>query len=505
MSLQMRRSLPAIPAMAVLGALLIPATASAAVARPAAPAGMRVVAATASSITVAVDRTAHAHEYRLFTSTVRSDLFTRNIKNAQASKLSRSPQMTVGGLTQRSAPYYFRVVAINQRRMHYSSTIGEVGLQPARPSSLVATANSLRSFLTWTSGSATGYRIEQATNASMTANHKSYTILGPTTSFTPYGLHRGTTYWFRVRSLNEATASVATAPVSLRAQSSMQPLRVMTYNVREADLDGQREGSGVVAPWSQRKVGVAKFIEQSAPDVVAVQEAASWVKRVKGPRQIDSLNAELGGTYALAHTEIPPSQPYYKRTADYILYRKDTYAAVGTGDHWDLGYSGQVNHWAAYQILRNRSTGAKFLMVCTHLLIPRGHTADVERERQTLRLIHDARSFARAHGNLPIVFAGDWNSDQWRHHPDGPSVAMHSQGIPKASLIAQRHVNAIFNTANNYERRPSQSQAHIDDMFVSPGIGVRSWRELMHRSGGRLVGLIPSDHNPVVADLEIPY
>lgn len=454
---------------------------------------------------MAVDPTRHAHAYRLYASTTRSDLFTRNITHALASRPSTTPRMTIGGLTQRSAPYFYRVVAINQRRQHFSATIGEVGLQPRKPSALTAMASPQRSFLTWTSGPATGYRIEQATNAAMTAHRKIYTIAGPTPSFTPYGLAKGTTYWFRVRALNETTPSAATAPVELTARSAQQPVRVMTYNVLEADLDGRHEGGGVVAPWSQRKLGVARFIQQSSPDVVAVQEAASWVKRVKGPRQVDSLRAALGGTYALAHTEIPPSQSYYKRTADYLLYRKDTLAAVGSGGHWSLGYSGQVNHWAAYQILRSRSTGAKFLAVCTHLLIPHGHAADLEREQQTAHLVRDARAFARSHGNLPIFFAGDYNSDQFRHHPDGPSIVMSRDGLPKASAVAQHRVNASFNTANGYERRPTRSSAHIDDVFVSPGVGVRSWRELLHISHGRLVGVIPSDHNPVVADLEIPY
>ncbi|HWC36391.1 MAG TPA: endonuclease/exonuclease/phosphatase family protein [Mycobacteriales bacterium] len=502
---QRTRLFAAAVSLGVGASLMVPVTASAAVARPAAPKGMRVVATTASSITVRVDPTPHAHGYRLYASTVRSDLFTRNIGNAQASKPSSSPQLTIDGLTQRSAPYFYRVVAANGSRLHYSADIGEVGLQPRRPSALTASATIQRNFLTWSSGPATGYRIEQATNESMTANRKTYTILGSTPSFTPYGLHVGTTYWFRVRALNQSTPSPASAPVSMRALSSMQPLKVMTYNVLEADLSGRQEGDGVVAPWSQRKLGVAAFINKAAPDVVAVQEAASWVSGVRGPRQIDSLVSALGGTYGLARTEIPPSQPYYKRTADYILYRKDTLTTVGGGDHWSLGFSNQVNHWAAYQVLRTRSTGASFLFVCTHLLIPHGHQADLEREQQTQQLISDSRGYAQSHGNLPIVYAGDFNSDQYRHNPDGPSVVMRSEGIPKTSQVAQRRVKAAFNTANGYNSRPPTSAAHIDDVFVSPGIAVQSWQELLHLSHGRQVGVIASDHNPVVTSLEIPY
>jgi endonuclease/exonuclease/phosphatase family metal-dependent hydrolase len=461
---------------------------------------MRVLSATASSFTVEVAPTAHAKRYRLYASTVRSNVYARNLSHAEASPISSSPRMTVSGLSQRSQPYYYRVEAIDQHRRTYSATIGEVGLEPARPSALSATASTTRSFLAWSRGSATGYTIEQATDPTMSTGRTTYTIAGPTTSFTPYGLTKGRTYYFRVEALNESTPSAYTPPVALRAQSSQQPLKVMTYNILEADLDGEHEGGNVVAPWSQREPGVVNFINSASPDVVAIQEGASWLKQVKGPRQIDGLRSALGGTYALAHTEIPPTQHYYHRTGDYILYRKDTLAAVGTGNHWSIGNG----HWAAYQILRDRSSGAKFLFVCAHLIVPRGHDNDLRREQETQRLVSQARSYASAHG-VPVVYAGDFNSDQFGHDPNGPAVAMNDLDIPNAYNVAQHRTNARFNTANQYETRPQQYYAHMDAVFAPNGVAVHSWAELLHVSHGKFVGVIPSDHNPVTVTLDIPY
>ncbi|HEX3705925.1 MAG TPA: endonuclease/exonuclease/phosphatase family protein [Mycobacteriales bacterium] len=495
-----RRVLPALAVAGVLGALLVPAAASAEVARPATPSGMQVVAATSSSFTVTVRPTANAKHYRLYASTVRSDVFDRNLSHAQASPLSRSPRMTVRGLTHRSQPYYYRVEAINRHRHHFSATIGEVGLEPARPSALTATANSVRSFLSWASGSATGYAIEQANDPTMTNGRRTYTIAGPTTSFTPYGLTKGHTYYFRVRSLNELTSSGFTAPVALRAQSSQQPVKVMTYNILEATNDGHQEGGNVIAPWSQRKAGVAGFIGSAAPDVVAIQEGAAWVGQVKGPRQVDSLRSALGGAYALANTEIPPTQHHYHRTGDYILYRKDTLAAVGAGNHWAIGNG----HWAAYQILRDRASGAKFLFVCAHLIVPRGHANDLKREQETQRLVRLARAYASAHG-VPVVYAGDFNSDQFNHNPNGPAVAMNAAGIPNAYNVAQHRTNAKYNTANQYVTRPQHYFAHMDEVFAPDGVAVHSWNQLLHVSRGKFVGVIPSDHNPVVVTLDLPY
>lgn len=495
MSTPTRLLVPA-AALALSAGLVVPATANAAVARPAMPSGMRVVAATASSFTVVVNRTPNAHGYRMYASTVRSNLYARNLTHARASRVSKTPRMTVTGLTRRSALYYYRVEAINRHRHHYS-TIGEAGLKPAAPSALTASHSSL----SWRSGAATGYRIEQATDASMTSGVKSYTMYGPTPSFTPYGLSQGSTYWFRVRSLNGSTASAATPAVAMRAQSSQLPVTMMTYNILEATNDGRTESGNTVAPWSQRKAGVVRFINQSNAGVVAIQEGAAWVNGVKGPRQVDSLRSALGSGWSLAHTEVPPSQHHYHRTGDYILYRNDEFAPAAAGNHWSIGES----HWAAYQILRSRSTGARFLFISAHLIVPAGHANDVRREQETKRLVSQARSYAAAHGGMPIVYAGDYNSDQYRHHPNGPTVAMKSLGIPNAYALAQHRVNQRWNTANRYRTRPKPSFAHMDELFVSRGIAVRSWRELLDISHGRMVGVIPSDHNPVVAHLEIPY
>ena len=248
-------------------------------------------------------------------------------------------------------------------------------------------------------------------------------------------------------------------------------------------------------------VGVAGFISNAAPDVVAIQEGAAWVNQVKGPRQIDSLKSALGGSYALARTEVPPTEHYYHRTGDYVLYRKDGYAAVGAGDHWSLGY----NHWAAYQLLRNRTSGAKVLFVSAHLIVPRGHANDLIRQHQTELLVSHAEAYSRAHGYAPIVYAGDYNSDQFNHAPDGPTVAMRAAGVPDAFNVAQHRSNARFNTSNQYQRRAPHYAAHMDAVFVSPGVAVRSWSQLLHVSGGRFVGVIPSDHNPVVVTLDYPY
>jgi endonuclease/exonuclease/phosphatase family metal-dependent hydrolase len=292
---------------------------------------------------------------------------------------------------------------------------------------------------------------------------------------------------------------VSTHAATVRAE---QPIRVMTYNILELSRDGDHEGSGIVAPWSERKAAAARLIKDANPDVVAVQEGSDWVGRPRGVRQVGSLRAALGGVYALAHTEISPEEPHYFRTGVYILYKKAEYRAYGRGWHWALG-----NHrWAAYQLLRNRMTGARFLFVSTHLLKGNGAANDRQREAETNVLITKARRYAARHGRVPVIYAGDFNSDSDRRHAfNGPAIAMRDANITDTFNAAHGRVLGRYNSANQYERRPPKAGDHIDYVFASPGVVVRSWRLVMRLSDGRLLGVIPSDHNPVVTNLEFAY
>jgi endonuclease/exonuclease/phosphatase family metal-dependent hydrolase len=376
-----------------------------------------------------------------------------------------------------------------------------VGSRSAAPAHLQAKIGPAKTSLRWHSGGVSGFAVEQATNQAMTTGRRVYRIRGTGRQFTPYGLTRGRTYYFRVRALNGGTPSKYSSTVRVVARTAEQPVTVMTYNILEAKFDGRHEGGNVVAPWSRRRPAAARLIRQADPDVVGIQEGASWVRKARGPRQVDSLRAALRGKYKLAHTEIPPSRRHFHRTGDYILYKKSRYQARGHGGHWALGDS----RFAAYQVLRNRATGARMLFVSAHLLVTPGAASDARREAETRRLIHRARPYA-ARRHVPIVYVGDFNSDRFRRHSfNGPAMAMRAAGVADAWDAAQHRTRARYNTADHYMRKPPRNGARIDYVFAPAGVAVRSWGLVMNLSHGRFVGTIASDHNPLVARLEIPY
>lgn len=334
----------------------------------------------------------------------------------------------------------------------------------------------------------------------MTQNVRTYKVLGSTHQFTPPGLIKGRKYYFRVRALNHAKPSAASTTAVVTG-SAQQTVRVMTYNILELTADGHPEGTGVIAPWSRRKIAAASLIKAAGPDVVAIQEGAPWVGRPRGARQVDSLRAALGGSYALSHTEVSPNQPHYFRTGVYILYKKSAYRAIGHSWHWGVGNQ----HWAAYQILENRRTHAKFLFVSVHLAVGNGASYDQLRENETKVLLSKAGGFAAKH-HVPVIYAGDFNSDHTPAHAfDGPGRAMRAADVASAFNAAISRRLGRYNSANGYNRTPPKFGDHIDYIFAPPGVAVRTWRLVMRLAHGRLVGVIPSDHNPVVASMEFPY
>ena len=42
-------------------------------------------------------------------------------------------------------------------------------------------------------------------------------------------------------------------------------------------------------------------------------------------------------------------------------------------------------------------------------------------------------------------------------------------------------------------------------MYAPAGVAVRGWALALNLTAGKFVGAIPSDHNPVVADVVLPY
>jgi endonuclease/exonuclease/phosphatase family metal-dependent hydrolase len=492
------------------GLAIAPTAPAGAASRLNAPAGAHLISAKSSSLTVKFHRTSGARRYRLKVSTVKRDLYYRNLDKSSRharTATARKPRIRVHGLTYTTAPFYYRVAAVNGRHDRWSANFRTAYLRPPAPTSLQTVSGPAGTYLTWHSAAVTGSVIEQATDSSFTQNVHTYVTHGPATRFTPYGLVNGTTYYFRVEGMNSDTTSSASRPVATTVGSNESFVRVLSYNTLDASFDGTTHDGGTQAPYAQRRPGQLALIARGDPAVIGVQEDNSCLKKIPNKpcyRQIDSLAAGLAPRYTLDDTDASATGPN-RYAGNYILYDASIVQPVGTGGHWILG-NAQFARYAQYQVFRINATGATFLFVTAHLATPRGHNWDNTRGAETASMIQDSKDYAASMGVTPIIYTGDFNSYPNEYlRVDEPGNEMRAAGFLDGIQVAQSLVDAQYDSINGLYRKAPTGEGSADHVYVSAGVGVQSWQELLNVSKGSFVGTIPSDHNPVVSGVDIPY
>ena len=444
--------------------------------------------------------------YNLYASTTKSKVYASNLSQALKASSRSASKILLSNLSYTTAIYWWRIQAVNGS-VHRTGPIRSVGLRPSTPSSVsVHTQAGRFPWLTWVSGAATGFTVQTATNSTFTSGLGTYTVRYNARSFTPYVVSKGTTYYYRVRAVNNGTASsYANAASSAVDPATRLSVKAMTYNILQLTADGTQESGNTVAPWSQRRTGAAKWINDNSPDVVSIEEGTPFLTGTH-TRQVDDLVSALGGTYGLASTEVTYPNPGWFRTGDYILYNKSTTAPVGSGGHFQISDFNNQPKFAAYQIMQNIATGAKFLYVCIHATVGTGSTYDQDRETETKTAISDINTYNQNNGNLPVIFAGDFNSHPGTGHAfDGPGIAMAAAHNADSEAIAQSLVNNKYNSANQYMYTPPAFDQDIDHIYVPLGLGVSTFKIVIELSSGKLVAPIPSDHNALMSTVSIPY
>jgi hypothetical protein len=474
------------------------------------PTKVKVVATTSSSLTVKFHRQRGARRYRLYVSTIKSDVYVKNLRRHHRHLLVKTmakPRIAIRRMTYTVDPIYYRVAVKNGKHLRWNRTYKTAYLRPPKPTALTGVSSPSGTYLTWHSRPVTGTVIEQATDGEFTQGLRTYRINGPSKTFTPFGLTPGTTYYFRVTGLNNGLHSPTSKPTSVTAGTNESPLTLVSYNSLDASSDGATHPGGVSAPFAQRRPVQLSLLNSSNADVIGLQEGSPCIRKIPHKacyRQVDSLADGLAPRYTLDDTDASADGPN-RYAGEYIFYNASVVTPVGTGGHWIIGNHQPLRH-AAYQIFRTNSTGATFLFVTTHIDAPRGASWDKVRGVETAEMIAQTNAYAHSSGVSSIIYTGDYNSfpGEWER-VDEPGIHMASAGMLDGIQAAQTRTNAQYNSINGLYRTPPQGNGSADHVFVSPGIGVQSWGELLNLSGGKFVGTIPSDHNPVVSNVLLPY
>ncbi len=235
----------------------------------------------------------------------------------------------------------------------------------------------------------------------------------------------------------------------------------MTFNIRYDKPDpGDRA-------WSVRCRSVLKLIEQHQPDILCTQECL--------PHQLVELLVGLPGYGVVGRDRRGSGKDEYCA----ILYRHERFERVGHGN-FSLAPS-YLPRIATWLILRDRELGTEIAAINTHL---DHENADARLESAELILNEFGVLW---HAHRPIVITGDFNA-----RPGSPARVR--LGRPLRDSVAEMQGDRL-----TYKHWSGDPHVSIDTVFYSGELSLKS--VVVDRS--EPLGVRPSDHYPVVADLEV--
>lgn len=252
-------------------------------------------------------------------------------------------------------------------------------------------------------------------------------------------------------------------------------MKVMSYNILCA---GRGENA-----WEKRIPLVVRTIRNADPDVFGVQEAHyHWMR------------ALMGAFPDYAHVGVGRDNGKKRGEFSAVFYKKDAFRLLDSGNFWlsetpDVPKKGwdavciRICSWAK---LQQKADGKTFVFMNTHL----DHVGQKAMQGGAELIGQRAAEIA---GELPVILTGDFNVT-----PDSvPCLTVKAAGFADTRDLAPGADTGI--TFNNFETEPSEDQAVIDYIFIKGPVQAKKMQVVRKKLDGHL----PSDHYPVVAQLQL--
>lgn len=264
----------------------------------------------------------------------------------------------------------------------------------------------------------------------------------------------------------------------LAADAPPLHLRVMTFNLRYASNQPPHA-------WPERRPVMRRLLEREAPDVIGTQEGLY-------PQLLD-LAADLPAYAWIGLGRSGGSRGEFMA----IFYRRDRFDPVAFDHFWlsdtpeligSATWGNRYQRMVTWVRLRERATGRELDVWNTHF----DHEVEAARLRAA-RLLRDrlpAPDPAR-----PLVLLGDFNCLAGASAPY--TLLTQEAGLADAWALASTRGNDGLDTFHGYQP-PRRQGERIDWILLRGARSVRSAATLDYAEQGRT----PSDHFPVVADVE---
>ena len=261
------------------------------------------------------------------------------------------------------------------------------------------------------------------------------------------------------------------------AWSFSQDIKVMSFNIR-LNVDSDKENA-----WSQRKQDVADLLTYYHPDVLGVQEAL--------PQQMKDIKTGLKN---YDYVGVGRDDGKEKGEFSAIFYDTTRLQIVKSGTFWlsetpekpSKGWDAALNRICTYAIIKDKDSHKEFLAMNIHF----DHVGNMARVKSSELILKKAKELNPK--NLPLVLTGDFNLTE-----DTQLVKILSKNLEDTFYHAEKkHYGPVGTfTGFNVNEVPKD---RIDYIFVK-GFKIKSHRHINDRRENLLY---PSDHFPVLADLQ---
>jgi endonuclease/exonuclease/phosphatase family metal-dependent hydrolase len=119
--------------------------------------------------------------------------------------------------------------------------------------------------------------------------------------------------------------------------------------------------------------------------------------------------------------------------------------------------------------------------------------------------MNDLEASDAKYAGLPVIYAGDTNSYAGSNpdNYDSPGDLFAADGATDSLMAAQKATNTKYGSVNGYTPKPSQTGRIIDHLYGTGGAAFQSWNQVMNLKNGRWPDVVPSDHNPIMAQVSV--
>lgn len=257
-------------------------------------------------------------------------------------------------------------------------------------------------------------------------------------------------------------------------------LRVASYNIRLKILSDALAGNG----WEQRESLVKALISFHQFDLFGLQEVtAPQLQDLRSLQEFAHVgvgreNGKEAGEFA----------PIFFRLARFNPIDSGTFWLSDTPEQVSMGWDASYHRICTWIRLEDRLTGKVFAVFNTHF-----DNQGEKARQQSARLILNRLKPLMKEG-IPVLLIGDFNAT-----PTSEPYCLLNGTLADARQRSESPPYGPFATFNGFHYQGPFTDC-IDHVFCDPGIRVLRFATLTDSLNQHF----PSDHFPVLADIELP-